>query len=473
MTVVQGYDSANFTDSAAVIPDYPFEVWADHDAMNMSGIALGPKSSTLERLVTHGLAPSSGFGLDYGSRSELHPRDGQVVFGGINEARFDASQKTEFPMWGAGASVNCPLQVLVSDVILTNRNGNFSLFPDPDSRVSACIDTIQNSFTLTQAMFAKFQKLGNHIESDGLKYSSSSFPADREPLLGSLTIKLANGYTSVIPHHELIGHERGTDAQGKYAVTNNTRIQAAVASGQSDLGNNIPILGGVFLTENYLQVDYEGGKFWLSPSLADKDLPDQITTTCVAKNSTIPEGSQGSGGSSNMAVKIAVPVAVAGLVLGALAAWFLIRRRKKQQRESQAANSLPSTELSPPPAKAGLSYHRDGPPGFEAHAQTHHELDHDMNSISSPRPEKKEPYYELHDVNSNMSPRGDAKLPYYELHTGSDSYELADNSTMTNKGGDSHWSPLETQDQPSGGSQAGSPKSIKVQVAPSAPKSST
>ncbi len=355
-TAVQGYDSANFPDGSAVISNYPFEVWADHDAMNMSAIALGPKSSTIQRFVANGLAPSSSFGMDYGSRSELQPRDGQVIFGGINEARFDAAQKTEFPMWGSAASVNCPLQVLVADVVLTNRNGNYSLFPDPDSKVSACIYTIQNSFTLTQAMFAKFQQLRHHGESDGSTYSSQSFPLDSESLLSTLTIRLANGYTSVIPHHELISHERGTDPQGKYAVVNNSRIQAAVAAGQSDLGNNIPILGGVFLTQNYLQVDYDAGKFWLSPSTADKGLPDQITTTCFSNGTAGASGNASSANNDSMlVVKIAVPIAVVCLILGAFAIWFFLRRRKQQaaNRDGDATDAMFQKQGLPSPAESG------------------------------------------------------------------------------------------------------------------------
>src|SRR5215471_13971204 len=102
-SVVQGYDVANFTDGPAVIKDYPIEVWSTHDGLNKSSLAMGPKSSTLKGLVDNRLAPSVFFGIDYGSRSELHPRDGQVVFGGMNSARFDKSKTVEFPTWGAAA----------------------------------------------------------------------------------------------------------------------------------------------------------------------------------------------------------------------------------------------------------------------------------------------------------------------------------------------------------------------------------
>lgn len=362
-TVVHGYDIANFTDGAAVIPDYPLEVWANRESVNLSALALGPKSSTLERLVDNNLAPSSIFGLDYGSTSELYPRDGQLVIGGVNEARFDDNKTGEFDMWGADAPANCPLQVLISDFILTNEDGDHSLLPDEYSKLSACIDTIQNSFTLTDSMFAKFQEIGQHIDSDGKDFWPTTFPADRAPLMGSLTIRLSNGYTSVIPHYELINHQRGTDDQGKFAVTNNTRIAASVASGQSDLGANVPILGGVFLSQNYLKVDYETKKFWLSPQVANGTRTDKIATVCTQTDDAdsektpaatqTPEPSSGTG----MGVKVGVPVGVASVAAIGILAFLMWRRRRKQDAGKalaveMGANSPSTTHLQPIPPKS-------------------------------------------------------------------------------------------------------------------------
>ncbi|KAH7139828.1 hypothetical protein B0J13DRAFT_447927 [Dactylonectria estremocensis] len=366
-TVVRGYDIANFTDAGATIPDYPLEVWANQDSVNLSALALGPKSSTLQRLVAYDLAPSAVFGLDFGSTSERFPRDGQLVVGGVNEARFDDDKTGEFDMWGADAPANCPLQVLISDFILTNEDGEHSLLPDAYSKVSACIDTIQNSFTLTDSMFAKFQDLGNHIDSDGLAFRPASFPADREKLLGSLTIRFANGYSSVIPHYELVNHERGTNDQGKFAVTNSSRIAATVASGQSDLGANVPILGGVFLSQNYLRVDYEQQKFWLSPQVGNGTKTDDIATACTADDdddatktpsaTSTPEPAAGTG----MGVKVGVPVAVGAVAAIGIVAFLIWRRRRKQVAAAKAAavemsaNSPSTTHLKPVPPSSPAS----------------------------------------------------------------------------------------------------------------------
>ena len=339
-----------------MIPDFPFEVWANHDALNKSALALGPKSSFLNRLVDHGLAPSSAFSIDYGSRSQLHSLDGEFIIGGINEARYDARTKAEFPLWGAVATVNCPLQVSIADVILQNDRGNHTLFSDPDQRLPACIEPLQNAFTFTPKMFSKWQEVTSHVDvdTDGSAFGPQSYPLANEGLMGTLTIKLAIGgpdfYTVTIPHYELVTQERGTDpVQGKYVVTNASRVMAAVQSGQSDLGIDVPILGGVFLSLNYLHVDYDAQKFWLSPVMRDGGAGSIVPTCAPAGNKT--ESIKAPTGSPNSTLAIALPVCIAVVVL-VLIAWFWYNRSDKKRSEKK---SNPATATS----DQGKELHRD------------------------------------------------------------------------------------------------------------------
>ncbi|KAH8204443.1 hypothetical protein TruAng_001359 [Truncatella angustata] len=326
-TIIFGYGTTEFPGTPATIEKLPFEVWADSNAANKSELALGPRSSFLERLVDAAWAPTRNFGLYYGSRSQNRAKDGQLVIGGVDVARFDASSLQEFPLAGYGASTSCPLQVMLSDVILTNSNGNHSLFKDPDARVPACVDTIQNAFTFTRTMYTEWAQLTQHIDYDGSNYSAQTYPADREPLIGSLTIKLSNGYTSIIPHYELVSWERGTDPQGKYSITNSSRVMAAVSTGQSDLGIDVPLLGGVFLSQNYLRVDYDQKKFWLAKALTSDSTSSSIKTTCEVKSSGSGTGGNASaGGNNDLGLKIGLPVAFVVVAIGLFAFWLFKRR---------------------------------------------------------------------------------------------------------------------------------------------------
>ncbi|ETS81100.1 hypothetical protein PFICI_06102 [Pestalotiopsis fici W106-1] len=329
-TIIYGYSSSEFPDSAATIDELPFEVWADANAANKSELALGPSSSFFQRLVEASWAPTRNFGIYHGSRSQNQARDGELVIGGIDVARFDASTPPqEFPIAAYGASTDCPLQVMLSDVVLTNVNGNFSLFKDPAARVPACIDTIQNAFTFTKAMYAEWAQLTQHIDYDGSNYTAQTYPADREPLIGHLTVTLSNGYTSVIPHYELVSQQRGSDAQGKYSVTNASRIMAAVQTGQGDLGVDVPLLGGTFLSQNYLRVDYDQNKFWLSKAIIDDSVSPSIETTCeqtsvVAGNSG--QGASVSSASNDIGLKVGLPVAFVVVATGLFGFWLFKRR---------------------------------------------------------------------------------------------------------------------------------------------------
>jgi hypothetical protein len=177
-------------------------------------------------------------------------------------------------------------------------------------------------------MYEQWAQLTNHIVFDGSNYTDQTYPADREPLIGTLTVKLDNGYTSVIPHYELLSYERGTDSQGKYTVLNASRVMSAVESGEGDLGVNVPLLGGVFLSQNYLRIDYGQGKFWLAKAITTSSTPSNIKTTCepVSSGPASTDDSSSSAGNADIGLKVGLPVAfvVAALVIFA---WWLFKRQ--------------------------------------------------------------------------------------------------------------------------------------------------
>ncbi|KAK1995092.1 hypothetical protein LX36DRAFT_583120 [Colletotrichum falcatum] len=482
-TVLHGYDVANFTDGPAVAYGYPFEVWADYDAANKSAVAFGPNSSTLDSFLRNDVAPARTFGLDYGSTSELHPRDGQLVVGGYNEARFDASRVSSFPMWAANAPTACPLQVTIADIILTNVDGDHPL-TDPGARLAACIDTVHNSFAFTPAIYDRFQSIGNtggagagggnstDAAAPGEEaFDESDFPVDREPLIGTLTIRLSNGYTTVIPHYELVNHVRGTDSRGKYAVLNNTRLSTTVSSGASDLGDNIPVLGGVFLSQNYLHVDYDAATFWLSPQVANGTRPDRITASCNATSAD-----DGDSRPPAFAVQVGVPVAVGASVVFSVGMWVWLRRRKRRARTRPAdaprSSIIPRNEKRDAPGtssstamlmgygfadgssaaaassatRSAADGHRAGrannnalPTKFEGYDTVHHanpgahmELEGDLGLPAGQRAELEEPAppYKAEWPRQN-SVQGENAGYYKQFEEAGEAYELADTSTFS------------------------------------------
>ena len=383
-TVIQGYDVAKLS-GVPEITDFPFEVWSDANAANKSAMAFGQDSSFVQKLADLGTIPSKVLGLFFGSRSELQGFDGELVIGGYNAARIaEGANLTDFPLGGAGAlPIACPLQVLVKDIVLGNEKGSFSVMADLGATVPACIDSLQNQFTFTNAMFAKWVNLTNHTfdaPGDGsANYTMQTYPMSAEPLIGNLTITLSNGYTSVIPQYEMLSQERGTDNEGKYAVINSSRLMAAVGTGLTDYGVDIPLLGGVFLSQNYLVVDYAKNKFSLAPAVIGTidGVSEDVHTMCESSTnpaSSINVPAQGTNSSKSKSNTGAIAGGVIGglsflALCGFLIFWLRKRCRSVQdcgpceeyQKSLTVGHNLEHSDgaRDSPPAKAGTQIRRD------------------------------------------------------------------------------------------------------------------
>ncbi|KAF8848779.1 acid protease, partial [Acephala macrosclerotiorum] len=279
--ITYGYDTVTFGLNDT-IPSFPFDVWSDTTSANRSSLGLGRNSSVLSSLMGAGVIPSPEFGLYYGSRSMNNPSDGELVIGGYNSNRVNGTF-ANFSMATSYLDQPCPLQVLLKDVRVTTSNGSSSsLMVDGEARVPACINPVENGFQFTPAMYKVWAGLTQHPSnppSDGShNYTQQTYPLSSEPLMNELIIQLEGGYQVNIPHYELVSYERGNDAQGLYAVINSSRIQSAV----TDNGGRFtfPILGGVFLSQNYLNVDYNRNVFGLAQAITLIPSNNTVTSTC-------------------------------------------------------------------------------------------------------------------------------------------------------------------------------------------------
>ena len=339
-TVIDGYDTAQFY-GLPEIYGLPFEVWSDLESDNKSGLALGPNSSFIDILLSNSLVPSNAFGLFFGSRSQTKGVDGDLVLGGMDRARL-AGPWTNFSTQAHYLDTQCPLQVLVKDIRLNNERGSFSLFADSDATVIACIDPLQNQFTFTPTMYNVFASLTEHptdlAMEGGSNFTEQTYPLSAAPLLGNITVELSNGYTTHVPNYEFVSQERGTDPQGKYAVINESRLMvAAGTTGTASLdGVQIPILGGVYLSQNYLMVDWDSGVFKLAPAVPGEmdEQSHDVVRLCEGMEVELSHdsslGSEAGSGSKSPAGIIAGSV-IGGVALAAViaaAVWWYRRRRE-------------------------------------------------------------------------------------------------------------------------------------------------
>jgi hypothetical protein len=335
-TVIDGYDVAEFY-GIPEIYGFPFEVWSNTQSDNKSGLALGPNSSFVQTLLDVQAAPSGVFGLFFGSRSQTQGVDGNLTIGGYDKARVGGAW-ANFTTGAGYINDSCPLQVLVKDIRLNNVQGSFSLIADSEATVAACVDPLQNQFTLTQTMYDLFANITGHpvnpAEAGGSNFTQQTYPLENEPLIGNLTVELSNGFTTVIPHYEFVSQERGTDPEGKYAVVNTSRIMVAAGTTSGDGGG--VVLGGVYLSQNYLFVDYANQAFHLAPAVIGElgDQDHDIIKVCGAASFDGTDYSNGPGRSKSTVG--AIVGGVLGGLLAVAAGLGLISylRRRSQKRKN-------------------------------------------------------------------------------------------------------------------------------------------
>ena len=233
-----------------------------------------------------------------------------------------------------GLEIPCPLQVRIKGVLLNQPNGtSISISGDVRGTVAACIDPLQNQFTFSEAMYNKWAVATQHNSS--FPYSDQTYPPDKAPFIGSLTITLDNNYRTEIPNYELLSRERGSDPLGRYSIVSD-RLMAAVGKGPTDFGPDIPILGGVFLSQNYLTVDYANNVFALAPAVIgpmDQNPLSAIRTVCS------PDTASHQKNKRNLKW-IAGPV-VGGIVGIALVCVLVVLYKRRNARKPRVLDDAP------------------------------------------------------------------------------------------------------------------------------------
>lgn len=375
-TLERGVTQAQFADGTTVTlateiwsaPSMPVSATDSQKGANKSLLALGPDSSVLETFLNNSKVPSSFHSIFFGSRSLDYPTDGELIVGGWNAARvagpFVNYTISAFPM-----SVACPLRVKVKQITLGNVNGSNPLMTSgygTNQSISACIDPLQNQLTFPDALYNVWANITQHPTTqptDGSEHwTSQTYPIANEPLIGDLTIELEGGYTSTIPHYELVSYERGIvySDLGEYGVTNTSRIMTGVGNGMTDYGENFGILlGGVFLAGTYVFVDYERGHFGLAPAkLNNVDTPD-VRKICSLNISTTPNSPQstnsgmpnststGSSSDGGLSISdiIGIAVSIPGLIVAVLALWVGWMTYKHHQRHGKVEHNSKHQQL--------------------------------------------------------------------------------------------------------------------------------
>ena len=289
------------------------------------------------------MAPSQAWGLWAGDRS-LSPADGALTIGGYEASRV-AGNLTTFPLGDWAIQKPCPLQVTINRIIYTRPNGTSDVLNA--ASIVACIDPFQDRFTFPKDVYQKFANITSHNTS----YPALTYPTNGAPD-GNLTIILDNNYTTVVPNPELVALDRGSDQFGHYVITNSSIVDADISNtAQTDPNTAQAVLGALYLTFNYLVVDYESDLFQLAPAVpanqptisqALKSICTQIPTNASVP-SVLPAPAPHRDSGRIGAIVGGTVGGVAGIAIMALLLLFIRRflLRRKAQRSSVVQNHAP------------------------------------------------------------------------------------------------------------------------------------
>ena len=311
-----------------------------------AGLPLGLNSSFLAAVTEANVAPSKAWGLYAGDRS-LSPVDGELTVGGYDPARV-AGNFTTFPLGNWSLQQPCPLQVTASSITYDHPHGS------SDSLLSentiACIEPFQDRFTFTPNVASRFANITNYNSS----YANLTYPTSNSPN-GSITITLDNNYTTVIPNSELITLHRGSDQSGHYAITNSSIVDTAIASNANSNPATVqPLLGGIYLTFNYLLVDYESGQFQMAPAVPGTQTSNPQGLKAICTPTPSPSQSASPGPSASPAPsKSSHSGAIAGGTIGGVAglafigALIFLSLRQLQRRRRWESTVAPTETTYP------------------------------------------------------------------------------------------------------------------------------
>lgn len=319
-----------------------------------AGLPLGQNSSFLAAVTEANVAPSKAWGLWVGDRS-LSPADGTLTVGGYDSSRV-AGNFTTFPLGDWTLQQPCPLQVTVSSIMYNQPNGSSELLTS--NNMVACIEPNSDRLTFTPDVVENFANITGYNPS----FADLTYPTAQAPD-GNLTITLDNNHTTVIPNSELVALKRGSDEFGHYEITNSSIVETSITyNAQSDPTTTQPILGGTYLTFNYLVVDYESGQFQMAPAVQGNQPtnPQAIKTICTPKSAVSSTPSPQKKSTETGAIVGGTVGGVAALATtGVLVVLYRRHHRHRQcQRQHQ---TLPDSSVIPSESVAQRSHYVHSP----------------------------------------------------------------------------------------------------------------
>ncbi|KAF8250034.1 acid protease [Wilcoxina mikolae CBS 423.85] len=262
----RGWDTMRFdTQQGKSISLYGFPITIINNASFPFGagmLGLASDSRFLEAAVAANITPSHSWGFDYGNIG-APVSDGELVIGGYNPSRANFAKAQNFTIF-ANKNIPCPLQVKVKSVKLDDVSLNTKTF-------TACIEPAVWALVLPVEVQEGFNKTvlekhkGMNFVNATWEYFNYHSSSNDFPTSESMTFEFDSGFSVTIPNNEIFEPRKMLVPEGGWKEIKNYQ-QAGLGTAAFAPGTDpIVQLGGPFLSQVYLAVDYESGVFYLAP----------------------------------------------------------------------------------------------------------------------------------------------------------------------------------------------------------------
>ncbi|KAI9669925.1 MAG: hypothetical protein M1831_006961 [Alyxoria varia] len=335
-------------------------------SQRLNALGMGVKSSLLDALVSQGYIDSRTFSMYWGrpGAASAAQRDGHVVFGGYDQGKIRGKN---FTTTLSAVSAACPTGMIVSisDLTLGFPNGSRSdLASSVSGKMDVCmmpnwpvaIDLPWDPYYKSFEDLTRSKTIGR---SYGPNYNGMLYePSDVYG--GDLTLTLTSGPTVKILNNQLVVPNTFINRTDGHIATSANTSEVLINSLSSLSTQDMPKVGGPFLSGSYLHVDHDNNEFTLweaaavaaekpsteedlvpvGPSCGRKASSPSSDADSSALEDTSPESGLSSGAIAGTVIGVIVGVAgVAALVV------FLWRRKRRAQNsagkhsESDASDS--------------------------------------------------------------------------------------------------------------------------------------
>ncbi|KAL8775101.1 MAG: hypothetical protein Q9209_000580 [Squamulea sp. 1 TL-2023] len=296
---------------------------------NYTGITEQGQASYMTTLKNQSLIPSVSFGYTAGAPYRLKKVLGSLTLGGYDQSRFTPNNMT----FSFAPDTDRDIVVGIQSIVSTDQDGStHDLLP---TGINAYVDSTVPQIWLPLEACKEFERaFGLDYDSENQLYPvNSTLHTKLMAQNASITFRLGDsdsGGQSIditLPYDSF-------DLQAKPPFTANaTRyfpLQRAANESQYTLGRT-------FLQEAYLTVDWERQNFSISQCSFDPRISQKnLVSIHSVDNSTTATGQQGAT-SNGTIIGVAVGVAVAVvLIIGGIAAFFIIQKRKRKQQGAEA-----------------------------------------------------------------------------------------------------------------------------------------